>query len=257
MANWICLEYPNIKLKHATDLPVVDVGSGKRQIWIPAELCQIEPGNAYRGKLGDRETAEMIKYACNPPKLNAEHILDRGFPALGFAPLQQPINGFGISVDTKMSEIPGRELPAPKLTYKIGQPRVQNGSWNILDVKFHRGANVSSWWVLVVRDGRNTIQGPEDPNLLGLIEGFRKKLSSSGMTVPTTRPKLLPPAALVNSREDPDRSISIAKIRDILRKAFSESPKPGFVLVLLENRDNYIYPAIKVYVYRIPFHGRC
>ncbi|KAF8907085.1 argonaute-like protein [Gymnopilus junonius] len=237
--QYFAKKYPNLKLKHAADLPVIDVGSRQRTIWIPAELCQIEPGNAFREKLSDRATAEMIKYAANPPNINAEFIVNRGFPAMGLAPVQQPTNGFGISIDTKMAEIPGRELPAPGLAYKVGRPRVQNGSWNILDVKFHRGANISSWWVLVVRDGRGTIQGPQDPQLEGLIDGFRKKLSSSGMAIPNTRPRLLPPAVL----KTPEK---IQIDRDTLKQALSGSAKPSFVLVLLENRDNYIYPAIKV-----------
>ena len=71
-------------LKYAANLPVVDLGSAKRKIWIPAELCDIEPGNPYRVKLNDRETAQMIRYACNPPKNNAESTVGRGFSALGF-----------------------------------------------------------------------------------------------------------------------------------------------------------------------------
>ncbi|KDR72808.1 hypothetical protein GALMADRAFT_158483 [Galerina marginata CBS 339.88] len=233
------------KLKYPADLPVVDVGSAKRANWVPAELCEIEPGNAYRGKLNDRETAQMIRYACNPPKLNAEHITGRGFPALGLAPAQSPITGFGLAIDTNMADIPGRELAPPRLTYKVGQARVQNGSWNILDVKFHRGAVVASWWVMVVRDGRRIIEGPADTRLQGLVQGFRQKLVASGMSVPEGMPRLVPPPNLLHPREDPERVGSLNIIRDTLKNALTQWPKPSFVLVLLENRDNFIYPGIK------------
>lgn len=222
------------------------MGTAKRPNWIPAELCEIEPGNVFRGKLNDKETAQMIKYACNPPKANAEAIINRGLPSLGIAPAQSPIPGFGVAIDNKLAEIPGRELPPPALTYKVGQARPRDGSWNILDVKFHRGATISSWWVLVVKDGRDIVQGPQDQNLVGLIEGFSKKLTNSGITVPGGRPILLPPAKLPNPHTDPERTNALNTIREVLRTAMSNKPKPSFVLVLLENRDNYIYPGIKV-----------
>ena len=234
------------KLKYAVDLPVVDLGSMSRKNWVPAELCDIEPGNAYRGKLTDKETAQMIRYACNPPKINAEAIVGRGFSLLGLAPVATPTSGFGISLDTEMAVVPGREFNPPRLTYRVGNAKVQNGSWNILDVKFHRGGTVFSWWVLVVRDGRDILKGPNDPNLKGLVEGFREKLKKSGVTMPEGMPRLLPPAKCSNPQQDPGRVEALNNIRQILREASKGAPKPSFILVLLENRDNFIYPGIKV-----------
>jgi eukaryotic translation initiation factor 2C len=234
------------KLNYAADLPVVDLGSASRKNWVPAELCDIEPGNAYRGKLTDKETAQMIRYACNPPKINADAIVGRGFPSLGFAPVAAPTNAFGISLESEMAVVPGREFNAPRLTYRAGNAKVQNGSWNILDVKFHRGGTVSSWWVLVVRDGRDILKGPNDPNLKGLVEGFREKLKKSGVIMPEGMPKLLPPAKCSSPQQDPGRVEALNNIRQILKEASKGAPKPSFILVLLENRDNFIYPGIKV-----------
>ena len=235
-------------MSYAADLPVVDLGSASRKNWVPAELCDIEPGSAYRGKLTDKETAQMIRYACNPPKINAEAIVVRGFPALGLAPVAPPTNGFGISLDTEMAVVPGREFNPPRLTYRAGNAKVQNGSWNILDVKFHRGSTVSSWWVLVVRDGRDILKGPADPNLKGLVEGFREKLKKSGVTMPEGMPRLLPPAKCPSSQQDPGRAEALNNIRQVLREASRGASKPSFILVLLENRDNFIYPGIKVII---------
>ncbi|KAF9476154.1 QDE2 protein [Pholiota conissans] len=235
----------NRMLKYPVELPVVDVGSAKRPNWMPAELCMIEPGNAYRGKLSDRETAEMIRFACNPPAANADSIINTGLPALALAPAQSPLNGFGIQVNPTMPDIPARELPAPRLSYKVGQARVANGSWNILDVKFHRGARIDNWAVLVIRDGRGTISGPDDPSLDRLVRGFAAKLNKSGVSLPSGMPRLLPPAALPNPNQDPDRIQALNMIRNILNGAVQKGPKPSLVLVLLENRDNFIYPGIK------------
>jgi len=219
------------------------LGVRKKPIFVPAELCVIEEGIAYHAKLSDRETAQMIRYPCNPPKINADAIVNRGFPALGFNPIRSPIVGFNIGIDPNMAVIPGRELPVPGLTYKVGQPRVQNGSWDIMNVKFHRPATVHAWWVMVVRDGRNIAGSPDE-----LVDAFANKLRACGLTLPNTMPMVLPLPNLPLRDKDPGRPEAINTIREALKKALEDAKgqKPSFVLVLLENRDNYIYPGIKV-----------
>jgi hypothetical protein len=235
-----------IKLKYPTDLPVIDIGSKKKTIWVPAELCDILPGQPV-GKLNDNETRQMIRFACNRPAVNAQSIIGQGFPTLGLNPVQSPINGFGVSIDSEMAVIPARELLPPRLSYRVGKAEVRNGGWNILDVKFHRGGTVNSWWVLVVRDGYGKVQGPQDPNLASLVEGFARKCKNSGMTMPEGRPRLLP-VALPHPNTDPTRANAIQTIRSTLKGALqtTNNRKPSFVLVLLENRDNFIYPGLKV-----------
>ncbi|KAJ7152964.1 argonaute-like protein [Mycena filopes] len=236
-----------IKLVHPADLPVVDMGSGNKSVYVPAELCEIEPGQAYRGKLSDVETANMIRFACNPPKFNAEAITNEGFPALGLSPVRSPVDGFNLGVDTQMMVIPGRELAPPRLSYSQGGTlNVRNGSWNIMDVKFHRGAVIHSWWVLVVRDGREILQGKADPNLKTLVTAFGDKLKRSGMSVPAGLPNLLVTPPLQNL-QDASREAALREIRKVIEKALSDSgnKKPSFILVLLSHRDNFIYPGIK------------
>ncbi|KAF5345034.1 hypothetical protein D9758_010462 [Tetrapyrgos nigripes] len=235
-----------ITLREATTLPVVDIG-GNRHVWVPAELCEIEPGSIFRGKLNEQETAQMIRYACNVPRVNAEHITGEGFPKLGLSPLTSPATEFGTSVSNEMTIIPARELTPPRLNYRVGAPRVNNGAWNILDVKFHRGANIRSWWVLVVRDGQILVNGPQDERLQNLVQAFHNKLVNSGMTLPPGRPRLAvtPPLPLV--AQDPGRKQALAVIKKSLQEELSKvgGSKPDFVLVLLSKRDNYIYPGIK------------
>ena len=188
----------------------------------------------------------MIRYTCNPPKSNAESIVDRGFPALGLAPLTAPSNGFDIKIDASMSVVPGRELNQPRLTYRVGNAKIQNGSWNILDVKFHQAVIVSSWWILVVQDGRKTLKDDEDPRLKEIVQGFREKLKKSGITMPDGMPRILPVTELLHSNRDPRREQALNNIRQIITGAVKTVPKPSFILVLLENRDRFIYPGIKV-----------
>jgi eukaryotic translation initiation factor 2C len=145
-----------------------------------------------------------------------------------------------------MTVVPARELPAPRLTYKVGSANVRDGSWNILDVKFHRGGTVSTWWVLVVRDGpESMINDPNDSRLTSLLKGFAKKCEQSGMKV-LNPPRILA-AQLKNPNQDPTRSASIDVIRETFKKnlALDKGKKPSFILVLLSRVDNFIYPGIK------------
>ncbi|KAJ6558191.1 ribonuclease H-like domain-containing protein [Mycena capillaripes] len=242
--NYFARKY-GIKLKYPADLPVVDIGA-KKTNYVPAELCEIEAGQAYRGKLSDIETSQMIRVACNPPRFNAEAITTEGFPALGLSPVKAPVDGFNIAVDTEMVVIPGRELNPPRLSYSKGTANVRNGSWNIMDVKFHRGAVVTSWWALVVRDGREMLQGPQDENLKILVTKFRQKLQRSGMQISDALPRLLVTPPLQNL-QDASREAALTEIKNVIKKALQDSgnKKPSFILVLLSHRDNFIYPGIK------------
>ena len=248
MTPWVHLLEYNRKLKYPTDLPVINLGSAKKAIWVPAELCDIIAGQPLGRRLSSKETAQMIRYACNPPRVNAETIVNKGFPTLGLNPVGSPIDGFGISIDPEMAVIPARELPPPRLSYKVGKANVNNGSWNILDVKFHRGAVVESWWLLVVGDGQGKLEDLHHPKLRTLVNGFITKCTKSGMTMPDELPRWLP-VALPDADTDPTRADAIQSIRSTLRQALQSAEggrKPSFILVLLENQDNFIYPGIKV-----------
>ncbi|KAH7919917.1 Piwi-domain-containing protein [Leucogyrophana mollusca] len=240
----------NITLKHPDDVPAIDISgpNAKHPIIVPAELCEIEPGQAYTGRLSERETANMIKFACNPPGVNARAIVDQALPTLGLTPdtLTDPLRGFGISIGGDMAVVPARELPPPKLTYRAGNANIRDGSWNILDVTFHLGGTIRTWWVLVVRDGQDTFSGPQDEALTGVWRGFGEKCRKSGMTLQTT-PVLLTTPTLTPVYQDPSRLNALGQIRDTIKKQVAKQGggKPTFILVLLSGRDNYIYPGIK------------
>ncbi|KAJ6510612.1 argonaute-like protein [Mycena sanguinolenta] len=238
-----------IELEHPDDLPVVDIGGAKKTVYVPAELCEIE-WQPFRGKLSDSETAQMIKYACNPPRFNAEAITTKGFPILGLNPAEAPINGFNIKIDPEMAVIPARELNPPSLTYSSGSASARNGSWNIMKVKLHRGAVVTNWAVLIVRDGREMLKGPGDERLKNLVTKIREKLQNSGLTISDDLPKLLMTRPLQNLPQDASREAALREIRTVITDAIAAAgnKKPDFILVLLSNRDNYIYPGIKAYI---------
>ncbi|KAF8843201.1 Piwi-domain-containing protein [Paxillus ammoniavirescens] len=231
-------------------MPVVDISgpNAKHPIFIPPELCEILPGQPFRGKLNDQETSLMLRYACNAPADNARAIIGQGFPILGLGSDNQKLTNFGLKVSNSMAVVPARELPPPKISYRGSQPpRVNNGSWNILDVKFHVGGGVKSWWILVIHEQYPIFERPDDPRLTGLWKGFAGKCQKSGMTgiAPNSPPPALLSVRLPNPANDPGRQQALSLIRGEIQKNRDSRGKPSFMLVILSGRDNYIYPGIK------------
>ena len=230
-----CFAEYNIRLNPR--LPVVNVGSDKKPTFLPAELCQVIE-QPYYGRLTDRETANMIQYACNPPATNAASIVNDGLRLLGVR--TGPIDGFDISVASEMITVPIRVLPPPQLSYAGGGRAMtpSGGSWNILSVKFKRAAPLASWGVVVVMDGGRV----EQQEVQQLANGFWNKLKACGMAVPNP-PKILPTQQLPHPQQDPGRRKALDHIEETVRRL--NPPIPKMVLFLLSRRDDFIYPGIK------------
>lgn len=237
-------------MRHAADLPVVNVSNNpKRHVYMPAEICEILPGQAYRGKLDPDQTSAMIRFACNPPEVNGNAIVNDGFPSLGLTPGAPPstLTAFGVSVDPNMAVVPSRVLPTPSIRYRTGNALVpRNAGWNIMNVKLQAGGTIGTWAVLLVQDGgrRDEFQGPNDPQLIAFLKTFLAKCNSSGIAGADKPPKILS-VTLPSPRDDPNRERALSAIRDTLKNNLNSKAKPSFVLVLLSGVDKYIYPGIK------------
>jgi len=227
-------------------MPLIDVGAPGKSRYIPAELCIIEPGEPHLGKLGPNETSEMLRVASRRPAANAGLIAGTGLPRLGINPATPVLGNFGLDISAQMMVIPGRELPPPSVTYLKGPLRVANGSWNILNVKFHKSAKMGNWKVLVVRDGVDALSfnGPADPRLNGFIKAFADKCKNSGLDIGTGPPVVRPTAALPPVRDDQGRRRALGLIEQSI-EGFGDPKAISFILVLLQKRDDFIYPGIK------------
>ncbi|EMD35747.1 hypothetical protein CERSUDRAFT_115695 [Gelatoporia subvermispora B] len=232
-----------INLRHANDLPLVNVGGSNRATYLPPEICEILDGQPYRGKLDGRETSHMIRGAANRPDVNANSIVNEGLPYLGLGPgtPDSALDGFGIQVGQDMTVVPARVLPAPNITYSAGRASPREGSWNLIDVKFQSGGDMTNWAVLLVQgEGTNAFAGPDDPGLPSFLLQFSQMCAKSGISVPRVPPTILATGPLRGSREEP-----LQVIRRTLESGLNMKRKPSFVLVLLANDDNTIYAGIK------------
>ena len=86
------------------DLPVINVGSRERPVYVPCEVCDIEPGQPAKSKLSGDQTSAMLKFAVmgRKPGQNAQSIVSKGVAMLG---LGQPLNPTLVS-KTSISKTP-------------------------------------------------------------------------------------------------------------------------------------------------------
>lgn len=240
----------SISLRHGSTLPLVDIGGPKKPILLPPEVCIILPNQPYRGKLSDDQTAAMILVACRPPNVSGKDIVTRGLTELGFKGDAAVLKAFGINVGPDMTIVPGRLLPSPAIKYGQGTPEVdERASWNLRNVKFAVGGQLDSMAVLLIRDGhqRDEFNGPADPELQAVLQGFVQMCSKSGVRVGPLASRNWPIREAVLPRKsphDPTREEAINVIRQTIL-TLPAKPKPSIVLVVLSSGDKHIYSGVK------------
>ena len=67
-------------------IPVVNVGTRENPSYLPAQVCEVLPGQPATAKLSPQQTAQMIRFAVRKPTYNAKDITTTGGRLLGFDP---------------------------------------------------------------------------------------------------------------------------------------------------------------------------
>lgn len=72
---------------------MVNVGSREKPVYLPVEVCEVEPGQPAKSKLSGDQTAQMLRFAVmgRKPGQNAQSIVTRGVGALGLEPLNSTL----------------------------------------------------------------------------------------------------------------------------------------------------------------------
>lgn len=150
-----------------------------------------------------------------------------------------------MSMGQEMVVVPGRILPAPKITYlpnSNNQPRIVSASWNLNGLKFHRGAALKSWSCLVIQEGNRPVPVDLIDNLISAVEGSAKNY---GMQVTPCMRKLQDGQSIP--------IVSLPRNRDT--KALIEALSPAFarfvasnvqiIYVMLPTKEKVLYSAVK------------
>ena len=220
------------------DLPVVNVGTKENPVYLPPEFLEVVPGQSSLKKLGPDQTAEMIRFACRKPFLNAGSITD-GSPSV-LSLNNSLLTSFGVNVNLKMITVPGRILNAPTLKYGDGgseNPRF--GSWNMARVRFTTGARLPpAWTCLWIKRARKPGNVERHGLLETIVSQFAEMMRKCGLQVPSPTPG---PAIFLDNQESPTTNDD--EIKNIMQKIRDRGI--SFVFVLLPDTEAAVYNQVK------------
>ncbi|KAH8806441.1 QDE2 protein [Hyaloscypha sp. PMI_1271] len=239
-------KYPQISLNDRA--PVVNVGNRENPNYLPAEVCQVLPGETLKCRLSPGQAQAMITFACRKPFENANSIIGDGKAILGLNHTANSIaKTFGLTVGPSLITVAARVLTAPLIKYRNSQNEEHNvnpsdGSWNMVNVKFHTGSDLGPWTYIYFRSNRRGDQF-QPADLQKTVTRFRDFLTKSGVDAGGFFTPPPQPVDLVDGRAGTnDQNIEKGFLR--LSEA-KENPCPRFVLCVLPFNDVAIYNSIK------------
>ncbi|OAT14109.1 RNA interference and silencing protein, variant [Blastomyces gilchristii SLH14081] len=173
------------------DLPVVNIGSRERPIYLPPDVCIVLPGQAPNMTLSTTQTQQMIKFAVRRPALNAKSINTKGAQILGASqPANSTLAGFGLAVQPGLITVPGRVLQGPQVRYKsVGRDarpptNPNSGSWNLQRNQFSVAKPLKNWACLWIQKRDTSLPWPDAETLSSqALDPFIRQLKQLGMTV--------------------------------------------------------------------------
>ncbi|KAL8766292.1 MAG: hypothetical protein Q9209_006882 [Squamulea sp. 1 TL-2023] len=227
-----------IMLKHPND-PCVNLGTKQNPVFVPPELCTVEPGQQYGKKLSDDQTAKMITFAVRKPAENARRIVEQGAAMMALSETNQNLLTFGVKVTPKMITVNARVLPPGRVQYKSKQNKItpyltERGNWDLREKAFTEGKKLRNWTFIKFID--NDINRKD-------IDEFRKIARNSG--VDSDNPE--PPAGVTKPlRPGKDYQDSNDKL---IRETLEIASQKGLrvLLIILPDTNAFIYSRVKLY----------
>ena len=232
----------NVRLQYP-DMPLVDVG-GQTSSYLPAEVCDILPGQPFRGRLASEHADSMVTVARRSPHMNAAAIVNQVRDQLGLDMTRPELRSFGVTIGPDMAVVPGRVLPKPGIKYLSSAALIDDqASWNLRGVTFAVGARLDNRAVLVIKDGspRDEFANSSDQDLHWVVARFRNMCNVSGMHV-TADPKYVTAQLPRKGPSDSLRQTAIETIRNAL---LNVNRKPTLFFVILANGDKAVYEGLK------------
>ncbi|GJJ69239.1 eukaryotic translation initiation factor 2C [Entomortierella parvispora] len=213
-------------------LPCVIVG---RTAMLPLEVCEVVQGQRYHKKLDEKQTADMIKFTCQPPAVRANNIRD-GLRILNYD-RNDFLKDFGLKVSSEMATIQARILPVPTINYNPASRdpniRPQFGAWNLIGKKVLRGAKLSSWGVIVF----GTEQYVPKAQITAFVRELVVTCNDTGMNIVNKTP----PIMYCNPHGDIE-----AALKDIWTRAGNAVKlKPELIMCILPTTGVPLYAEIK------------
>lgn len=233
VANYFQTKYNcNLYFPH---LPCLIVGDPSKMVYLPMEVCEIIPGQRHLRKLNERQTAEMIKFTCQPPHVRSNKI------SAGITILQQRDNEylkeFGVQIGHEMAIVNARVLPAPAISYhpaskeSVITPR--EGAWNLRDKMVAQGVSIRSWSVVAF--------GVEQDYPIGAIQKFITLLVQTCEECGVFIQNRQPPISYANPHGNIEKTLIDAYM--VAGNSFQE--RPQIIICILPNTGVPLYAEIK------------
>ncbi|KAL2150876.1 hypothetical protein VTH82DRAFT_7439 [Thermothelomyces myriococcoides] len=219
-------------------LPLINVGTAGKPIYVLAELCALVPGQPLKAKLSPQEQDSMIRFACRPPPDNALSVTTSARQLLALDN-NKLLEKFGITVEKNLITVPGRELPPPALHYlkgnSVAKVNPENGGWLMKDVKVCKsGRRIANWTFLVIGKARPPI---DFGAMKAAVGSFAQFLNNRMGVAMNTQP------APANGYQT--AGTSEEDLRNAFRTISKQNPLPELILVLLPDKDTTTYNTIK------------
>ncbi|KAJ0107157.1 hypothetical protein J7T55_014687 [Diaporthe amygdali] len=228
-----------IRLNRA-NLPVVNVGSKEKPVYLPPEVCEVEVGQKVGFKLNADQTSRMISHSVRrpAPAHNALSIARDGLPMVGMS--QQTnllLDAFHIKVDPTFTSTPGRILTKPRIAYGNNRSATvsPSASWNLRGLAMSRPATIpaNTWgWLYITMNGYPPPFQSINP-LQTALEAFRESLRRAGINIGEPSPGSR--QLHLNNVEDPS-------LEDVLKPA---SERLQMIYIILPAKNTPLYNRIK------------
>ncbi|KAI9364457.1 Piwi domain-containing protein [Zopfochytrium polystomum] len=233
VANYFATKY-NTTL-YFPHLPCLIVGDPSKMVYLPMEVCEVIPGQRHLRKLNERQTAEMIKFTCQPPHVRSNKI------SAGITILQQRDNEylkeFGVQIGHEMAIVNARVLPAPSISYHPAskEPVItpREGAWNLRDKMVAQGVSIRSWSVVAF--------GAEQDYPVGAIQKFITLLVQTCEECGVFIQNRQPPISYANPHGNIEKTLIDAYM--VAGNSFLE--RPQIIVCILPNTGVPLYAEIK------------
>ncbi|KAJ3223159.1 argonaute 1 [Chytriomyces hyalinus] len=216
-------------------LPCLIVGDPAKLVYLPMEVCEVVSGQRHLRKLNERQTAEMIKFTCQPPHVRSNKI------SAGITILQQRdneyLNEFDVSIGHEMAIVNSRILPAPAISYHPAskEPVItpREGAWNLRDKMVAQGVTIRSWSVVAF--------GTDHDYPVVAIQKFITLLVQTCEECGVFVQNRQPPISYANPHGNVEKTLIDAYM--VAGNSFQE--RPQLVVCILPNTGVPLYAEIK------------
>ncbi|KAJ3294810.1 eukaryotic translation initiation factor 2C, 2 [Borealophlyctis nickersoniae] len=219
------LQYPN--------LPVLVVGDPSKNMFLPMEVCDVVPGQRHTRKLNERQTAEMIRFTCQPPHVRSGKISQ----ALTLFDYQnnEYCKEFKITAADDLFIANARIMPAPQLIFGGGSrpENPRDGTWTLRDKRFFEPAGLGAWAVVCFMQERDC-----PPNVR---DNFVKELCNTCAQLGMNISKRDPPSMYANPAGNVEGALKAA----FMQAGNAAGKRPEMLLIVLPNTGVPLYAEIK------------